>query len=321
MRTIALEEHYASPAFVLGPGRDFGKYSQFTAKVIGQLRDVDERRIAEMDAAGLDMQVLSLVSPGVEQLDAAASVKIAQESNDFLAEAVRRHPSRLAGFASIPTPAPEQAADELERAVRECGLKGALINGHTRGRYLDDEVFWPILQRAEELGVPIYIHPTLPPEPVIRTYYAGNHPPEATARLAGGGYGWHIETAVHVLRIITSGALDRYPRLQLVIGHLGETLPFMLPRLETMVSNEATKLPRPISAYLRENVYYTISGFNFVPTFLDTLLEVGADRIIFSTDYPFSPTEEAMAFLEHLPASTVEREKIAHGNAERLLRL
>ena len=156
---------------------------------------------------------------------------------------------------------------------------------------------------------------------MIRTYYAGNHPPEATARLAGGGYGWHIETAVHVLRIITSGALDRYPRLQLVIGHLGETLPFMLPRLETMVSNEATKLPRPISAYLRENVYYTISGFNFVPTFLDTLLEVGADRIIFSTDYPFSPTEEAMAFLEHLPASPVEREKIAHGNAERLLRL
>lgn len=321
MRTVALEEHYASPAFVVGPGRDFGKYSQFTAKVISQLRDVDEGRIAEMDAAGVDVQVLSLVSPGVEQLDAAVAVKLARESNDFLAEAVRRHPHRLAGFAALPTPAPEEAADELERTVRECGFKGALINGHSRGRYLDDRFFWPILERAEALSAPIYLHPTIPPESVVKTYYAGAHPPEVTARLSAAGWGWHVETAIHVLRIILSGAFDRYPNLQLIIGHLGEGLPFMLPRLDKILPTETTELERPIGAYLRENVNYTISGFNFMPTFLDTVLEVGADRIMLSTDYPFGSMQDACTFFEKLPSTPADREKIAHANAERLLRV
>jgi predicted TIM-barrel fold metal-dependent hydrolase len=321
MRTIALEEHFASPAFVTGPGRDFDKHSQFTARVVSQLRDVDKRRIAEMDAAGIDVQVLSLVSPGVEQLDAVAAVKLARESNDFLAEAVKRHPSRLAGFAALPTPAPDEAADELERTVRECGFKGALINGHSRGRYLDDRFFWPILERAEALDVPIYLHPTVPPEPVVETYYNGNHPPEVTPHLSSAGWGWHIETATHVLRIILSGVFDMYPTLQLVVGHLGETLPFMLPRFDNILPTRMTKLRQSIGAYLRENVYYTLSGFNFTPAFLDTLLEVGANRIMFSTDYPFASMKEARVFLENLPASPAEREKIAHGNAERLLKL
>lgn len=322
MRAIALEEHYASPAFMAALGSDFGKkYNQYTPRVIGQLRDVDKRRLAEMDDAGVDVQVLSLVWPAVEGLGPAAAVKVARESNDFLAGAVKQHPDRLAGFAALPTSSPEKAADELERSVLELGFKGALINGHTRGRYLDEEFFWPILERAEKLGVPIYLHPTLPPEPVLRTYYSGNHPPEVTAHLAAAGWGWHVETGLHIIRIVLSGAFDRFPSLQLIIGHLGETLPFMFSRLDRILPRDETKLKRPISSYLRENVHYTISGFNFVPAFLDTLLEVGAGRIMFSTDYPLGSMKVARDFLETLPVSPDERERIAHVNAERLLRL
>ncbi len=156
---------------------------------------------------------------------------------------------------------------ELERTVRDYGFKGAVINGHIRGRYLDDPFFWPILERAEALQVPLYLHPTPPPQPVIQASYVGNFAPEVTAQLAASGWGWHIETAIHVLRIILSGAFDRYPHLQLVIGHLGEALPFMLPRLDHNLPTQLTKLKRPIGAYLRENLYYTFSGFNYTPEF------------------------------------------------------
>ena len=321
MRTIGLEEHYASPAYAKGPGRSWSKFSQFTPKVTAQLRDVGEHRIAQMDAAGVETQVLSLVSPGVEQLDVPGAVRIARESNDFVAEAVRRHPTRLAGFASVPTQAPDKAADELERSVRQLGFVGALINGHSRGRYLDDRFFWPILERAEALGVPIYLHPTLPPEPVKKAYYRGNFAPEVAARLAGAGWGWHIETGLHVLRIILSGAFDEYPKLQLVVGHSGEALPFMLERLDGFIAQKTTRLERPIGSYLRENVHYTFSGFNFAPIFLSLLLEVGVERIIFSTDYPFGSMKQARTFLDGLPVSPLDRERIAHLNAERLLRL
>ncbi len=316
MRTITLEEHYASPAFMEGPGRDL----KHSATLVEQLCDLDDRRIADMDAAGIDMQVLSLTAPGVEQLDATEAVALSREANDYLAQAVRRHPSRFAGFATLPTSAPEIAADELERTVREHGFKGAMINGHTRGRYLDDQFFWPILERAQALQVPLYLHPTPPPRPVVETYYAG-FAPEVTALLVRGAWGWHIETAVHVLRLILGGAFDRFPNLQLVIGHLGETLPFMLPRLDSRLPMDVTKLARPISAYLRENLHYTFSGFNWTPTFLNLLLEVGIDRIMFSADYPYSSMAWARTFLDQLPVSPADKERIAHGNAERLLRL
>ncbi|MGB9371956.1 MAG: amidohydrolase family protein [Halobacteriota archaeon] len=331
MRTITLEDHYATPAFLEGPGRQLkdtprpahalpGEPWSF-AQVIDKLCDLDDRRIADMDAARIDVQVLSLTSPGVEQLEAAEAVALARETNDRLADAVQRHPSRLAGFAALPTAAPDTAADELERTVREYGFKGACINGHVRGRYLDDPFFWPILERAETLQVPLNLHPTLPPQPVIAASYAGNFAPEATRLLAMAAWGWHIETAIHVLRLILGGAFDRYPGLQLVIGHFGETLPFMLPRLDRSLPPQVTKLERPIGAYLRENVHYTFSGFNYTATFLDLLLEVGVDRIMFSADYPYSSMVEARTFLDQLPVSPADKERIAHGNAERLLRL
>jgi predicted TIM-barrel fold metal-dependent hydrolase len=331
MRTITLEEHYATPAFMEGPGRQLKDQAQAArahpqvaagiAQLIDRLCDLDDRRIADMDAAGIDVQVLSLTSPGVEQLDATEAVTLARAANDHLAEAVRRHPGRFAGFAALPTAAPDTAAGELERTIRAYGFKGALINGHSRGRYLDDPFFWPILERAEALQVPLYLHPTPPPQPVIAASYVGNYAPEVTAGLSTAAWGWHIETAIHVLRLILSGAFDRYPSLQLVIGHLGETLPFMLPRLDLALPTQVTKLDRPIGAYLRENLHYTFSGFNYTPTFLDLLLQVGVDRIMFSADYPYASMVQARTFLDQLPVSPADKERIAYGNAERLLRL
>jgi predicted TIM-barrel fold metal-dependent hydrolase len=332
MRTITLEEHFATAAFIDGPGREVRDHATRLAQsqpeaaaaakeLLDRLCDLDERRIAEMDAASIDMQVLSLTSPGTEQLDAAEAVPLARDANDILAEAVRRHPNRLAGFAALPTAAPDTAAEELERTVRSYGFKGAVINGHIQGRYLDDQFFWPILERAAALQVALYIHPTPPPQPVIAASYTGNFSPQVTNALAASAWGWHIETALHVLRLIVSGAFDRYPTLQVIIGHMGEALPFMLPRLNMVLTTPLTKLERPIGAYLRENLHYTFSGFNFLPTFLELLLQVGVNRIMFSADYPYRGMAEARAFLDQLPVSPADKEQIAYGNAERLLHL
>jgi predicted TIM-barrel fold metal-dependent hydrolase len=324
MKTITVEEHFVSPGFLAGPGKNF--IAQLTSrgprgiKMGEQLQEVGDQRIAEMDAAGIDIQVLSLNSPGVEQAEAAEQVSAAAESNDFLAAVVKKYPNRFAAFAALPIAAPDKAADELERRVRSQGFKGTLINGHTRGRYLDDKFFSAILERVQALSVPLYLHPTVPPKAVVEASFGG-FSPAVTAMLAGGGWGWHIETAVHLIRMILGGVFDRYPKLQVVVGHLGEGIPFMLPRLNRNLPKELTKLERPVAAYLRENVHYTFGGFNFPATFLNLLLEVGIDRIMFSVDYPYGSMAEARAFLQHLPVSDADRERIAHGNAEKLLGL
>ncbi len=331
MRTIALEEHFATERFMEGPGRQLRAMAEAVrahpkvaagyARLIDGPCDMGEGRISEMDGEGMDVQVLSLTSPGVEQLDAPEAVALARESNDTLAEAVRRYPGRFAGFAALPTPAPEAAAEELGRAVGEHGFLGAMVNGHAGGRYLDEPFFWPILERAESLGVPIYLHPTPPPRPVIESSYAGDFAPGVAEGLAAAAWGWHVETATHVLRLVLCGAFDRFPDLQVVVGHLGEGLPFFLPRLELALPREITKLDRSVGDYLRENVHYTFGGFNWPQAFLDLLLQVGAERIMFSTDHPYAPMVEARVFLDRLPVSPAERESIAHGNAERLLGL
>ncbi|HEY3989027.1 MAG TPA: amidohydrolase family protein [Acidobacteriaceae bacterium] len=322
MRTITLEEHYATPAFLDGPGKDLkeraSRFGGRAAKLFEQLNDLGETRIAEMDAAGIDMQVLSLTAPGTEQMDAAAAIAIARDANDRIADAVRAFPTRFAGFACLPTGDPQAAVAELERTIQQYGFKGAMINGHVQGRYLDDKFFWPILECAQKLNVPIYLHPTQPPKAVIEASYAG-FSPMVSDMLAGPGWGWHIETAIHVIRLILGGVFDAYPQLQIVVGHMGESLPFMLQRLDVMAP-AMTKLNHPISFYLRQNVHYTFSGFNFTPTFLDLLLQVGVDRIMFSADYPYSSMAQARAFLDQLPVSAADKERIAHGNAEHLLR-
>jgi uncharacterized protein len=320
MRTITLEEHYATPRFLDGPGRDLKTAPAGVAEpLIAALCDLGEQRVAAMDAAGIDVQILSINAPGLEQLDAVGAEALARDVNDAAADAVRRRPERFAAFAALPTAAPERAAEELDRMVRERRFVGAVINGHCRGRYLDDRFFWPILDRAEALRVPIYLHPTPPPQPVIDASYGG-FSSAVTRMLTGAGWGWHIETAVHVLRMILGGVFDRFPALQLVIGHLGEGLAAMLQRVDLMTP-AATGLDEPVSAYLRRNVHYTISGFNFTSTFLDLLLQVGVDRIMFSADHPYGSMAEARTFLDRLPLSPADRARIAHENAERLLRL
>jgi predicted TIM-barrel fold metal-dependent hydrolase len=324
MRTITLEEHFAPPGFLDGPGLKL-KEAQLRLgargqKIIEQLGDIGEKRIADMDAAGIDMQVLSLNAPGNEQLEAAESMQVARASNDFLHAAVKANPQRFAGLAALPTLLPDKAAAELERCVRELGFRGALINGHSRGRYMDDQFFWPIFERAEALNVPIYIHPTRPPQAVVDAQFSG-FSPEVSWVFSSSGWGWHIETAVHVIRLILGGVFDRFPKLQVVIGHLGEGIPFMLPRLDRNFPPALTKLKRSLGEYLRGNVHYTFGGFNFPATFLDLLLEVGAERILFSVDYPYGSMAAARAFLEQLPVSAADRERIAHGNAEKLFGL
>lgn len=320
MHTIALEEHYATQALFDAPTANVQFDLRSFPQLKAQLFDLDAGRIAAMDAAAIDLQVLSLMAPGLEQLDAADAITIARDANDRLGTAVQQHPTRFAGFAALPSPAPEAAAAELERTVQVYGFKGAQISGHIRGRYLDDHFFWPILERAEALQVPLYLHPSPPPRAVIEATYSG-FTPQITALLASGAWGWHVDTALHVLRLIISGAFDRYPGLQVIVGHQGETLPFMLPRFDIALPPQVTRLARPVSAYLRENVHYTFGGFNWTPAFLDLFLQVGADRIMFSTDYPFASMTTARGFLDQLPVSPVDRERIAHGNAERLLRL
>ena len=321
MRTITVEEHFVTPGFVAGPGKGFLDRFRNSgprgAIIAERLFDIGEKRIAEMDAAGIDMQVLSLNSPGVEQADPDEAIACAREANDFLADAIKRHPTRFAGFAALAIQAPDEAAKEFERCVRQLGFKGANINGHTRGRYLDDAFFAPILACAEALAAPIYLHPTVPHKPVADALYGG-FSPAVTGVLASSGWGWHIETAIHLLRMILGGVFDRHPKLQVVIGHMGEAIPFMLPRMNRNLPPQVTKLARPFGDYLRQNVHYTFGGFNFAPTFLNLLLEVGVERIMFSVDYPYGSMEEGKSFLQHIPVSEADRERIAHGNAEQL---
>ena len=322
MRAIALEEHYAFPAFLDGPARrlkEQARRHQGFAELIDRLCDLGDRRIAEMDAASVDVQALSLTAPGVEQLETAEAVAFARQSNDVLAAAVQKHPDRFLGFATLALADPKAALEELERTIGGHGFKGVVINGHTRGRYLDDVAFAPVLERIEALGAPIYLHPTPSPKPVVDAWFGG-FDPIVTEMLAGPGWGWHIETALHVLRMVIGGVFDRFPNLQVVIGHMGESLPSMMSRVDVM-SRAPTKLRKPVSEYLRNNVHYTFAGFNFTPTFLDLLMQVGVDRIMFSADYPYASMSEARAFLDRLPVSPDDREKIAHGNAERLFKM
>jgi predicted TIM-barrel fold metal-dependent hydrolase len=319
LRTIAVEEHWATPRFLQGPGRE---YRDLTFPgLLDRLLDLADKRIHEMDSAGIDMQVLMLNSPGAEPLDAGQAAEFARETNDLLSEAIRQHPGRFAGYAVLPTAAPGLAADELERAVGKLGLRGAVINGHIQDRYLDDSFFWPILERAEALEVPIYVHPVRPPKPVVEVSFTGNFPAQSAHWLAIAGWGWHIETATHILRIILSGVFDRYPRLQFIVGHLGEGLPFFLERFDQVLRPNTTGLNRPVGDYLRQNLHYSFSGFNFVPAFLNLLLEVGTDRILFSCDYPYGSMAKARAFLDQIPVSPADRERIAHRNAEQLFGL
>ena len=322
MRTITLEEHISTPEFLeatskvwqVDPVVDFWKANRT------KLLDVGKVRIAEMDAAGIDMQVLSLSGIGMDKLDPATATALARDTNDKLAVAVEAHPDRFAAFATVALQDPEKAALEFERCVRQLGFKGALVNGMSDGLFLDHRRFTPLFETAQALDVPIYLHPAPPPEAVKEAYYCGL-PGNLGFTLSTAGWGWHVETGMHCLRLIVSGLFDRFPKLNIIIGHMGEALPFYIARADAVLAESAKRLQRRISEYFQEHFYITTSGCFTLPPFLCALQVAGADRILFSVDYPFSPNAQGRAFLEALPVSPEEMAKIAHGNAERLLKL
>ncbi|OBK20764.1 amidohydrolase family protein [Mycobacterium asiaticum] len=316
MRTIAIEEHYATTQFLNGPGG----WLKTRPGIVEPICNLGEARIKAMDEAGIDLAVLSLAAPGVEQLDGPAAVRLAHDCNNELAAAVERFPDRLAGFATLPISEPEAAADELERAVRKHGFAGGVVNGHCRGIYLDDPHFAPVLDRAAELQAPLYLHPTMPPPAVIESCYAG-FSDQVSFALATVGWGWHINTATHVLRIILAGVFDRHPNLQLIIGHMGEGIPFMAPRFDATLKPDLTGLNHPISTYLRRNLHYTFANFNDAATYANLVANVGVERVAFSTDYPFGSMNAGRNFLDSLPLSQRDRARISHRNAELLLGL
>jgi len=321
MRTITLEEHFATPEFLKATAQLLSAArADFVRPVESKLLDLGQGRIADMDAAGIDLQVLSLTWAGLDKLDGAKATGLAHDANDRLAAAAREHPKRFAGFAALALQEPEKAAAEFERCVRQLGFKGALVHGTTRGVFLDDPQFTPLFETAQALDVPIYLHPAPPPKPVQEAYFGGL-PGELGFFLATAAWGWHAEAGMHSLRLIVSGLFDRFPKLKIIIGHMGEDLPFSIARAEAVLSGVTKHLQRRVGEYFHQHFYITTSGYFTVPPFQCAMEVVGADRILFSVDYPYSPNTVGRNFLNSLPISPEEMNKISGGNAERLLKL
>jgi predicted TIM-barrel fold metal-dependent hydrolase len=322
-KTIAVEEHCWTPALrdaLVRDGRD--DTVAYSAQMLdASLLDLAEERLRAMDAAGVDMQVLSTTSPGTQPLSAAEAVALARECNDVMAAAVAAHPERLAAFATLPTPDPEAAADELRRAVDDLGMVGAMVFPRTEDAYLDAARFEPILAAAAELDVPLYLHPQVPPRPVRDACFSG-FSDEVELLLTTSGWGWHHDAGLAGLRLILAGTFDRHPRLQLILGHWGEMLVSFLERAD-MISNWAPHLERRVGEYITGNVQVSAGGIFSQRMLLSTIAAVGADRVLFATDYPFhvSSGGGARAFLDAAPISPDDRAKIGARNAERLLRL
>jgi 2,3-dihydroxybenzoate decarboxylase len=331
---IATEEAYAPRELVdryqamlkNGPGDDLGFWGLWgywggatssASQLVARITDLGEQRIRDMDASGIAKQVLSLTSPGVQVFDAPTATGLATEFNDQLAETIRRRPDRFAGLAAIAPQDPNNAARELERAVRKLGLKGAVINSHTRGEYLDDQKFWPIFEAAEALNAPIYLHPNTPPPAMVRPFYE--------RRLEGSIYGFAVETGLHMLRIIISGAFDRFPKLQIVVGHLGEAIPFWLYRIDymhrTKFSIMPTKLEKRPSDYVRQNFYITTSGMAWEPAIMFVHSLVGPDRLMYAMDYPYQYVPEEVSIQDNLPLSETDKRKFFQLNAQRVFSL
>src|ERR1700680_4382897 len=321
MRTIALEEHITTPDIVKAAQMSMsGASAAFMQSISARLLDVGEGRLADMDAARIDMQVLSVSANTVDKLDSSTANALARDANDRMAGAVRAHPDRFAAFATLALQEPDKAAAEFERCVRQLGFKGVMLNGTANGQFLDNPRFTPIFEVAQALDVPIYLHPAPPPKPVMDAYYSGL-PSSFGFILSTGGWGWHVETGMHSLRLIVGGLFDRVPKLKIIIGHMGENLPFSIARAEMALGRAATNLKRPIGEYFCENFYLTTSGYFTTPPFLCMQQVIGIDRIMFSVDYPFSPNPLGRKFLDNLAVSPEDMAKITHRNAEKLLKL
>jgi 2,3-dihydroxybenzoate decarboxylase len=324
MRTIAIEEHFSTPMLQgklpKTAYRDFfltSRSEQLGHDIVTQLGDLDEGRIAHMDAAGIDVQVLSFGSPGPQAFEAAVGIPMARDANERLYETMKKHPTRFEGFAALPTADPQASADELERTVKKLGFKGAMIHGHQQGGFLDDKKYWVIWERAEALDVPIYLHPRQPSLAAMKAYFDGYED------IAGAPWGFAVDTSIHFLRILFAGVFDAYPRLKIILGHLGEGLPFAMHRLNDLSYRSAARrgLKKQPIEYIRDNLVVTTSGNWYEPAFLCTLLALGADKILFAADWPYEANKTATEFLRKISINDLDREKIAHLNAERLLKM
>jgi 2,3-dihydroxybenzoate decarboxylase len=313
VKKIALEEHFLDPATEpYWHPTMVDVAPQKKAQLYGALTDFGEQRLAMMDKTGIAHAVLAIAGPGVQaERDAGVAVQRARASNDFLAKQIQQRPDRYSGFAHLAMQDAKAAADELERCVRELGFKGAMINGHTHGKYLDDrsyDVFW---ERAAALDTAVYVHPADPVEPLKAI--------EGYNVLARPMWGWGIETGSHALRIICGGVFHRYPKAKLLLGHLGETLPFQLWRFDSRSAPYGWNLPKPPSQYLKENVWVTTSGMYDLPPVQCSVGALGRDHVMFSADYPFD--WPGCEFIDTVEMDESLRADIAYNNAAKLLKL
>jgi 5-carboxyvanillate decarboxylase len=317
---LLLKQFYDTPAVASGQSQSgaapVANRDNAAKLMLPKLLDFDDIRIADMDASGVDMHLLSLVMPGVQMFESQQANELAALSNDRLSSAIQRNPKRFAGLASLAPQDARSAVKEMERAINKLKLNGFIINSHTQNAYLDDPRFLPVLEAAEALDRPLYIHPRAPSD--------GMAQPFSDYRLEGAVWGYGVETATHILRMIFGGVFDRFPRLQVVIGHMGEALPFWLGRLDFMGSPGARagrKNRLMPSEYFQRNITITTSGVEDPLALKYCIDKLGADRIMWAIDYPFQPTKPCVAFIESAPISESDRARIAYGNAERIFRI
>ncbi len=315
VKKIALEEHFLSPGLI-----DYWRPTMSsvpapaTEQLFKQLTDFGELRLATMDKTGIAKMVLSVAGPGVQaERDAATATRKAAESNDFLAAAIQKKPDRYAGFAHIAVQDPKAAADELERCMRDLKFCGAMINGHTNGQYLDDASLYPFWERAEALGATIYIHPTDPvtPAPVLNGTYG----------LRRSTWEWGFETGSHALRLVFGGLFDRFPKARIALGHMGETLPYLLWRFDSRAKLYNVKLAKPPSQYIKDNIVVTVSGVFAAEPLRCAVDALGRDRVMFSADYPFEDAVEASHWMDTVPIEESLRADVAYNNAAKLFGL
>jgi predicted TIM-barrel fold metal-dependent hydrolase len=329
MRVITIEEHVLNPAVASASAATAQQLSPHWKAAFSPgsglphtpspdvLCDLDQGRLADMDKHNITMQVLSNLT--TQQVPADVAPDLVRSANDTLAGAVRRHPDRFAAFAALPTTVPDAAVAELERCVGDLGFVGTMIMGRTEGDFLSAERFDPILRTAARLGVPIYLHPALPTRVTSADNYEAGLDPIVAARFASAAWGWHTETGVHFLHLVLSGVFDRYPELQVILGHWGEVVPWFLYRLDDALPQRATRLERTIGEYIRQNSYYTPAGMLTEPHLRFCLDVLGADRMIYAVDYPFVGNDGAVDFLLRADLPDATKEDIAHRNAERLM--
>jgi 2,3-dihydroxybenzoate decarboxylase len=315
VKKIALEEHFLAPGF-----EDYWKTTtgeiapEIYSQAAVRLAEFGDLRLAVMDRGGIERAVLSIAGPGVQiERDTATAVRRAREANDFLAREIEKRPDRYSGFAHLAMQDGKAAADELERAMRELGFVGAMINGHTNGQYLDHPSLYPFWERAEALGAVIYLHPADPPSTMPAL--------DGTYGLKRATWEWGVETGSHALRLVFGGHFDRFPRATLALGHLGEMLPYLLWRFDSRAAFYAVKLARKPSDYIRANIVMTVSGMFSAEPLDCAISAVGHERIMFATDYPFEPPDEASEFIDRVPLAESVRADICRNNAARLLRL